>query len=445
MRSIRILYFLSMFVTVIIATEKSENNFNKQEESEIIIFIHGSMQPAEWRLSDLIKVIKDKIENSIYLSAAEYLRKDPFFYEGQAMQQEGLHPIDLNGHNGASILATMCEKQYQWQGSQKKRLYYTFGWKGIVHVYTRYEEAKKLYYQLSTELKRLYTLGMSPKIKIVTYSHGGNVALNLAAVKDDDPALLAEYFEIDQLIMFATPVQRATDYLVGNSLFKKVYHFYSYNDDIQTLDFTCPKQFFSKRMFKKRKTFDLPNSLVQIRMRTTKSLHSNYKKFQKNKYDYGLLQNKKCRHTYHDPKHTEFWCFQWGSSTYRDFFTLAPLPVVAFYPSIIAVLEQHCPEWHTITFDYAPLYEGAIILNKKNKESIAVRMLTIEQLQSIYALGKASGRITLDVYEQREHLRDAMQKAEEDYNHEHPYHVSKHHVIRLAKLIGLNTISRIFG
>jgi hypothetical protein len=409
---------------------------NNPTKSEMIIFIHGSMQPPEWRFSDLIKVLRDKIENTIYLLASDYLRKDSFFGEGQAMQQEGLIPIDMQDRtNASSMVAGMCEMQYQWQGSTAQRLYYTFGWKGIIHLYTRYEEAKNLMSQLCAELKRLNAQGIYPKIKIVTYSHGGNVALNLAAVKDDDPMVMTEPFEIDELVMFATPVQKATDYLVASKMFKKVYHFYSYNDGIQTLDFTCPKQFFSNRMFKKRKDFAPPKSLVQIRMRTTKTLNSRYKKDLNHSMDYTFLHDKRFKHKYHDPKHTEFWCFQWGSSTYRDLFTLAPLPIVVFYPSMIATLQQKFPDWHDIIFDYAPFYEGAIVKNRKTKKSFVVKMLSNDQLDAMYALARASGRTTLDIYEQKSHLRDAVERAQNDYESLHPDHLSKHKIMQLAWLI----------
>ncbi len=405
--------------------------------SEIIIFIHGSMQPPEWRFSDVLKVIQDKIENSIYLKAAEYLRKDPFFTLGQAMQKEGLQPIDLSDKtNASSIIARMCEAQYQWQEARSSRFYYTFGWNGVVHLYTRYEEAKNLLQQLCEELKKFHKQGLFPKIKIITYSHGGNVALNLAAVKDDNPEFLNELIQIDQLIMFATPIQLATDYLIANSMFKKIYHFYSFNDNIQTMDFTSPKQFFSKRTFKKRKNFKLPNSLTQIRMRTTKSLHAKYKHPNMQNLDYTFLHDKRFRHNYHDPKHTEFWNFQWGSTTYRDVFTLSPLPVVVFYPTIIATLEQKVPNWHEIIFDFAPFYEGAVIKNKKTKKSIVVKMLTKDQLNLIFDFAKESGRTSINIYEQKEHLRAAMEKAQNEYHENHPeYCTKKCKVMKLAQLV----------
>ncbi len=435
MKIVKLVFFLSLIVRN--SCINTAIDVTAGQGSEIIIFIHGSMQPPEWRFSDVLRVIQDKIENSIYLKAAEYLRKDPFFTLGQAMQEEGLQPIDLsNKTNASSIVARMCEVQYQWQEAKKLRFYYTFGWNGVVHLYTRYEEAKNLLQQLCEELKKFHEKGLYPKIKIVTYSHGGNVALNLAAVKDDNPEFLHEPIEIDQLIMFATPIQLATDYLVAHPIFKKVYHFYSFNDGIQTMDFTAPKQFFSKRTFKKRKKFKLPDSLVQIRMRTTKSLHAKYKHPHVEKLDYTFLYDKRFRHIYHDPKHTEFWNFQWGSSTYRDIFTLSPLPVVVFYPTIIATLEQKVSTWHEIIFDFAPFYEGAVIKNKKTKKTIVVKMLTKDQLDIIFDLAKAAGRKSIDVHEQKEHLRAAMQKAQDEYHEDHPDYVSKKHkIMKLSQLM----------
>ena len=433
-------YTVKFTAVFLVITAYAQNSLlpdiDYERQPEMIIFIHGSMQPPEWRIGDLIKVMRDKIENSIYLRAAQYLRKDPFFTQGQAMQGEGLCKIDLtNPTSASSIIAQMCEYQYQWSGNRAQRFYYTFGWNGVVHLYTRYEEAKNLLYQLCIELKRLRATGIDPKIKIIAYSHGGNVALNLAAVQDDDPSLLIEPFVVDELIMFATPVQRATDYLVGRDMFKKVYHFYSCNDGIQTLDFTCPKQFFSKRLFQNRKGFKVPSSLVQIRMRTTKRLISRSKKFRDSCTDYTFLHDKRFRHVRHDPKHTEFWNFQWGSSTYRDLFTLAPLPVVVFYPSIITTLQQKFPDLTSLVFDYAPSHGGAVVIDRTTKKTSSVKMLSQDQLDNMYELAHASGKKTLDLHEQKEHLRSAMKKAEDDYNEEHPHTLSYGHLMKLAYLI----------
>jgi hypothetical protein len=67
-------------------------------------------------------------------------------------------------------------------------------------------------------------------ITLVTHSHGGNVALNLASIAGP------REYEIDSLILLAVPVQYSTCHHVDNSLFKTVISLYSRWDITQVGD-----------------------------------------------------------------------------------------------------------------------------------------------------------------------------------------------------------------
>jgi len=55
-----------------------------------------------------------------------------------------------------------------------------------------------------------------PKVTLISHSHGGNVALNLAAIAEKESPL-----SIERLILLACPVQQETAALVDAPMFKK--------------------------------------------------------------------------------------------------------------------------------------------------------------------------------------------------------------------------------
>lgn len=109
---------------------------------------------------------------------------------------------------------------------------YIFGWSGRLSTHERYWAAVILYQKLAS-LYESYRkkFGKAPRIRLVTHSHGGNVALNLARVHK----LRHDQLEIDSLILLACPVQYETKSLVENTFFKKIYAFYSSLDMVQVL------------------------------------------------------------------------------------------------------------------------------------------------------------------------------------------------------------------
>lgn len=137
--------------------------------------------------------------------------------------------------------------------------FYLFGWNGKLSYEERENTARMLYNEIKALIIRYKKqLGTSPKIRLITHSHGGNVALNLAKVKD----VMDTEFTIDELILLACPVQTKTVHLIKDPLFKKIYSLYSTRDFIQILD---PLEIIhnvkEKRfpLFSQRKFPDQPN------------------------------------------------------------------------------------------------------------------------------------------------------------------------------------------
>lgn len=109
--------------------------------------------------------------------------------------------------------------------------FYAYGWSGKLCFKKRHKEAVKLYQALA-QLNEQYksSHGVTPRITLITHSHGGNVALNLATIADKDPSLHLE------LIMLACPVQHETKEHVRDPIFKRIYSFYSPADMMQIID-----------------------------------------------------------------------------------------------------------------------------------------------------------------------------------------------------------------
>ena len=139
---------------------------------------------------------------------------------------------------------------------------FLFGWSGALGFEERVSAAQDLYKQLqpviaSYEQKH----GKRPKIRIITHSHGGNVALNLAKIKDESS------FTIDELILLACPVQEETAPLIKNSMFKEVFVLYSSFDLLQIID---PQGLYAhnddRPLFSERR-FPIQGNITQVKMK----------------------------------------------------------------------------------------------------------------------------------------------------------------------------------
>jgi hypothetical protein len=144
--------------------------------------------------------------------------------------------------------------------------FYAFGWSGDLSFTARHEEATRLHEDLErlvAEYRKKY--GHAPFIRLITHSHGGNVALNLATI----PHPNKDWF-INETILLACPVQHKTEHLIASPLFGKVYSFYSTLDSLQVAD---PQGLYKKerrpgdnRVFSQRR-FPNHEKLIQVKLR----------------------------------------------------------------------------------------------------------------------------------------------------------------------------------
>ncbi len=111
---------------------------------------------------------------------------------------------------------------------------YTFGWPGDLNHTARKDAAGELYKDLIKLQKEYKLRKVAAYLRLLTHSHGGNVALCLknAADKYANGTQLI----IDELILLACPVQVETADNAKDRLFKKVYSIHSHSDLLQILD-----------------------------------------------------------------------------------------------------------------------------------------------------------------------------------------------------------------
>lgn len=189
----------------------------------VTIFIHGSRSPMG------------------YLLGRETASKN------------GLHSV--KSYDSASYFCHIADMLTQYSKDKyHKDHFYVFGWDGSISFAVRKKMAKKLYKKIVTLLKSYQSdYGEYPRIQIMTFSHGGNIALQLA---DYLPFVKGEEVELD-LVLVACPVQATTEELITSPSFNHVAVISSRGDMIQQVDphnLYGPKRdektrFFSRQFF----------------------------------------------------------------------------------------------------------------------------------------------------------------------------------------------------
>jgi len=329
----------------------SEENQQKRTKAHVTIFVHGIMSIKPYiSLMNMFRFIQDNVINTLYAKGIELTRRNKYFWWGQAMQGFGLEPIDLTTiekTNAASAIALLYDQIFVKSfGDSDERYYYTFGWSGLLSHKKRYYDAHEFFIHLEQLVRILEAQNKEPVLTIIGYSHGGNVALDLAAVHErfyPDSQL-----QIERLILLGVPLLTETDHLVNSPLFKKVYNIVSPLDRIQELDFFSFSRFFSAKFFKNRRNFKIPSKVTQIVLkimrpvRTQKGplIKEKRKILRKDFENPAIISGKSHLFSNASAGHIELWFFGWTPQHYTKNFIFNPLPIVVFLPYIIASIEN---------------------------------------------------------------------------------------------------------
>ncbi len=391
----------------------------------ITIFVHGivNVQP-HLNLKTILRLMNDRVEGSNYQKRIAAIRSDPFFQRNQAIQGLGLVPVDKTNTASikgaaASALATIFDQIYTWEShrSGDDNYYYTYGWSGLLSPSIRLKESHEFYRQLKEEITKYHAQGIYPKIRMVGYSHGGNIVLGLASAYKKDTH---QTFSIDETILLGVPIQEETNHFVASQLFKRVINLYSRADRIQPLDYFSYKRFGSDRQFKPRHGLRLPKKLTQIEIRlfrntkasTPKTLTCPDKRFDFDNPRILSGRTQGLRNT--SPGHCELWSFGWTRTFYRKDFILSPLPVVALIPYLVESIKELAPDTsdsrHLIA-DIRLDQEMLIIREKHHDEPHLIPFMSRSQVEELKNIARnfAHTRPTKREYQRR--LKLALARA----------------------------------
>ncbi len=362
--SIKMILLAVLYLFVVRITAR-ENCFQLDNSSSnefwITVVVHGIVNiKPHLSVSNLIRFMRDQITDSIYARAVEIMRVDPFFFQYSAMQGLGLEKIDptlkREGYaSGAFALSYTSFDQLNNQNNEKN-IFYTFGWSGLLSTQIRYYEAEIFYRALENEINYYRAQGLNPKVRIIGYSHGGYIALNLGAVFNNKKKDAVDWC-VDELILLGVPVISDTDFLVDSLLFKEVYHVYSPGDRVQVVDCLATNRFFSHRIFRSRLGFLLPQKLKQIQFRVKRVAKTraakHHCKHHAQEYPAKLLRNA-------DPGHTELWSFGW-SMGYRSHLPLYPFPAGVYLGYLINSIKNNYIGNNHLIMDIRPFQEKICI------------------------------------------------------------------------------------
>lgn len=249
-------------------------------------------------------------------------------------------------------------------------VYYTFGWSGLLSGRIRYLEASHLYELLLQELKKYHANNIFPKIRILAYSHGGNVIINLGNVHK---AVNAPEAHIDELYLIGVPLVAEAYEPITSPLFKKIYHIYSYGDRVQPIDCLSGGLSLSSRTFESHGSFKVPENMVQIDFRIKRI--ANNKPHKKPKHiNKRLFRNA-------SPGHSELWSFGW-TYNYRKYLPIYPLPAAAFLGYITNALQQELPTSKRICIDIQAFNEQIILCDTQRCITKEIPFLSYKEMNS---------------------------------------------------------------
>lgn len=398
-----------------------------EPETWVTVFVHGimSIQP-HLTLQNVMRFVRDDIHHTIYSKTVEYMRLDPYFYLNQAMQEFGLKKVDLNdlqpGH-ATNAIAHIYDDVTKMVSPLATTHYYTFGWSGLLSPTSRYADSIKLLNELTNELQEKYwKQGIFPKIRLIGYSHGGNVCLNIAAARQNTNP--QSPISIDELILVGVPIQTETDYLANDPIFKKIYHFFSQADRIQRIDFFSFNRVFSRRYFRNSNNFRVPKKLMQIDMKFTRNAQTSYNTPERqaatvNFNNPGIISGKSRLLRDCSPGHLEFWFFGWSPKHYRESFVFNPLPTFITIPYILHYIRQIRDEIVTpypIIVDIRPEFETMLIKQRKHSNFTYIfPFLSHEEVDKLsFTAHKAAVDSSFED-EYQDHVQAAFDKAKEYY------------------------------
>jgi len=297
------------------------------QEEWITVLVHGAVGfGANFCGRNLVLITHDQIEGSTYEKNVLKIREHPYLYTVQAIGNLGLHPVKeskkvVNGAYAFSVLYTDLQNRF---GPKENNTFYTFGWTGLISTKRRYSEARQFYKELKQLIADYKKRGITPKVRLIGYSHGATMFLNFAPLRAKE--FCTDTFCIDESYFLGMPIRYKYLKAIVCPPFKKIYNIYSRSDKVQRLDIFTGKG-FARRSFKG----NLPPSLTQIEMRITAPL---------NKLPNQILPPNLRGTINQSPGHIELWSFGWTRTLYRKNLALYPMCGGVLIPYLVHAVRK---------------------------------------------------------------------------------------------------------
>lgn len=351
---------------------------HSKETVYVTILVHGTTRPYVNIQNFRSIADQECVENSPYATINNFVRDKCFSSKTQPLQELGLKKINLKDRskgNGSGAFANTLDYMTKKVDPEAKHIYFTFGWSGLLSSKSRLKSA----YQLCRAIRKIQREARIQNKKVyfrlIGYSHGGTVILNLAKIRR------ARKITINEMITYGMPVQKDTDYLVNSNIFKRIYHFYSPSDYVQALDLVSSEYFFCHRTFQSRKDFKVPKKLIQIKIHVTHNQMADC-----------ACNNKKCGHKKviykqfnRNPGHSELWNFGWASKGYRKNFPMNPFPVAVFSPIFINKINETGSRYNHFIIDVKPKQDKIEVMENgsRNKKVCNYTFLPESELNTL--------------------------------------------------------------
>lgn len=363
---------------LLIVQQKATAQKEDANRIELNIIVHGICNiESHFNIPAIINFLKDTVHDTYYYYNTQLYRQEPYFYQFQAMQDKGMHPIndyEIRPGNTCGALHHVLQSTFSLINQKKAAIqrYYTYGWSGVHSIKEYCGVGKNLYTSILALKKEFIQKGYKPSIRVWGYSHGGNVALMMA---HHYHAKAAE--KIDELILLGTPfLTGATVELVASPLFKTVYNVYSLSDKVQRHDLIHPQAFLCEQKLTKKSLKVMPKNLIQVRLKYT--LPSRHAQRTKKSFAYSqdfnkwsIIAGRSSLLKNVSPGHLELWLFGWTFDNFRPDYITYPIPAgalsIPYMVHYIPIIDKkfHNPEEEFVV-DVRPLH-GVVLINQKTK------------------------------------------------------------------------------
>jgi len=333
--------------------------YDNKKDVCLTVFVHGSVYTMLSAL-DAQRVWSGALPKaSPYVDMVKRVRKNPLIWQDQVMLKEGWVSFpqeSIDNFYDKKLEGACCQQAaYQfipaynafselYKNNNEEQVYFLFGHLGLLCQNYRADAGVELYNHICDTVAELQKSYCHVRVRLVTHSHGGNIALNLARAE----RLYNRKLVVDDLIMYGAPIQVETAAYAYDPLFVRVINCYSEGDSIQSNDrFSTAQHKSYKRFYDEELVIDRPETRTKI-------------------YDVRLLVN-------NNPKrfgHSNMW--QLGRES-KATDCLDPLPIAVITPVLLHALNGQLYDGH---FDFNVVDEPGVFRTElseyQSKKSLLV-------------------------------------------------------------------------